>query len=203
MAGSSGGEPTLEEVLAVARAHSTIVAARWAGWSRSRVVHARQVHDGYKRGRGHPSREELAREAPRSLCRCRFCRDLRTWAVAVEEAEAEAERRRQAEALERAEQARLRRLQVEEPAEWEARGLCVGKPNAWWFPPLLGSREAWTDEQAPGLALCRSCPVREECLEAALARREEHGVWGGTCPFVRRRMLKRRAADLAAVPDLT
>lgn len=58
-------EATLEEVLAVARAHSTIVAARWAGWSRSRVVHARQTHDGYKRGRGHPSREELAREAPR------------------------------------------------------------------------------------------------------------------------------------------
>lgn len=196
-------EPTEGEVLAVARAHGTKVASRWSGWSRSRVVRARQLRDGYKRGRGHPSVAELAREAPRPSCRCGYCQDLREWAEAVAQAEAEAELRRQAAELERAEQTRLRRLQVEEPAEWEARGLCVGKPNEWWFPPLLGSREPWTDEQAPGLVLCRSCPVREECLEAALARREEHGVWGGTCPFVRRRMLKRRAADLAAVPDLT
>src|SRR5690606_9986975 len=146
---------------------------------------------------------ELAREAPRPWCRCGFCRDLREWADAVAAAEAAAEAQRLADELARAEQARLRRLELEDPTEWQARGLCGGKPNAWWFPPLLGSREPWTDEQAPGLALCRTCPVREECLEAALARREEHGVWGGTCPFVRRRMLKRRAADLAAVPDLT
>jgi WhiB family redox-sensing transcriptional regulator len=27
--------------------------------------------------------------------------------------------------------------------------------------------------------LCRSCPVRVSCLEAALERREPWGVWGG------------------------
>ena len=27
--------------------------------------------------------------------------------------------------------------------------------------------------------LCRRCPVRTECLAAALARRESWGVWGG------------------------
>lgn len=27
--------------------------------------------------------------------------------------------------------------------------------------------------------LCTGCPVREECLAGALARREPHGVWGG------------------------
>ena len=28
-------------------------------------------------------------------------------------------------------------------------------------------------------AFCRACPVREECLDAALARHEPWGVWGG------------------------
>ena len=27
--------------------------------------------------------------------------------------------------------------------------------------------------------LCAACPVREECLSAALQRGEPHGVWGG------------------------
>ncbi len=27
--------------------------------------------------------------------------------------------------------------------------------------------------------LCAACPVREECLSAALERGEPHGVWGG------------------------
>ncbi len=27
--------------------------------------------------------------------------------------------------------------------------------------------------------VCGPCPVREECLAGALARREPHGVWGG------------------------
>ena len=27
--------------------------------------------------------------------------------------------------------------------------------------------------------LCAACPIREECLSAALERGEPHGVWGG------------------------
>jgi WhiB family redox-sensing transcriptional regulator len=36
--------------------------------------------------------------------------------------------------------------------------------------------------------------VKDECLEYALERRIEHGVWGGTSERERRRILKRRAA---------
>jgi len=28
-------------------------------------------------------------------------------------------------------------------------------------------------------ALCVPCPLREQCLQGALERREPHGVWGG------------------------
>lgn len=27
--------------------------------------------------------------------------------------------------------------------------------------------------------LCHGCPARQECFNGALARREEHGIWGG------------------------
>lgn len=43
-------------------------------------------------------------------------------------------------------------------------------------------------------ALCSKCPVRAECLSAALAAGEQHGMWGGTTPRERRRILARRAA---------
>ncbi|MGH9290867.1 MAG: WhiB family transcriptional regulator, partial [Acidimicrobiales bacterium] len=36
------------------------------------------------------------------------------------------------------------------------------------------------------------CPVKEQCLEHALANRIDHGVWGGCSERERRRILKRR-----------
>lgn len=47
---------------------------------------------------------------------------------------------------------------------------------------------------------CRQCPVREQCLEHALAAREDHGVWGGLDEDERRRVLKARARR---TPSLT
>lgn len=40
-------------------------------------------------------------------------------------------------------------------------------------------------------AVCRSCPVRWECLAYALANRVDHGVWGGLSDRERRRLLSR------------
>lgn len=43
--------------------------------------------------------------------------------------------------------------------------------------------DAWFPEQrvtAPmAKAICEGCPVRNECLEDALARHDQHGIWGG------------------------
>lgn len=36
-----------------------------------------------------------------------------------------------------------------------------------------------TDQVEQAKALCSSCPIRRECLDGAIARREPWGVWGG------------------------
>ena len=41
-------------------------------------------------------------------------------------------------------------------------------------------------------AICAVCPVREECLEHALAIRPGDGVWGGLTATERHRLIRRR-----------
>jgi len=50
---------------------------------------------------------------------------------------------------------------------------CVGHPDPdIWYP--------FTDsELAAAQRICAGCPVREDCLAAALVRSEPDGVWGG------------------------
>jgi len=44
-------------------------------------------------------------------------------------------------------------------------------------------------------AMCRSCPVREQCLEFSMATNQKAGIWGGSTEDERRKM---RSAWLAA-----
>ena len=48
------------------------------------------------------------------------------------------------------------------------------------------------DDPSRAQAICAECPVREICLEHALAVREKHGVWGGLTERERRRVLRQR-----------
>ena len=66
---------------------------------------------------------------------------------------------------------------------WIRHAICVGLglndgPNP-FFPTREGERIGLTAD-AEAKALCRTCPVRVECLEYAIAQGEEWGVWGGT-----------------------
>ena len=55
---------------------------------------------------------------------------------------------------------------------------------------LRGVRKTEAAEAA--IAICRSCPVLKQCLEYALRHPEytEYGIWGGTTPPQRRRILR-------------
>ncbi|WP_422748916.1 WhiB family transcriptional regulator [Mycobacterium sp. WMMD1722] len=51
------------------------------------------------------------------------------------------------------------------------------------LPCHVGDPDLWFAESPVDLerakALCVDCPIRRECLDAALARQEPWGVWGG------------------------
>lgn len=69
---------------------------------------------------------------------------------------------------------------------WHRRARCRGLGTELFIP----SRGVPTVVRAK--ALCRECPVREECLAFALSDPELVGVWGGTT--VKERSALRAAA---------
>ena len=68
---------------------------------------------------------------------------------------------------------------------WRQKAACRGVDPEIFHP----SEE---DDPTPAKAICAECPVREACLEHALAVREKHGVWGGLTERERRRVIRQR-----------
>lgn len=80
----------------------------------------------------------------------------------------------------------------DEQEDWTAQALCNQIDPDLWFPEKGGSvREA--------KEVCMRCPVRDECLEYALANDERFGIWGGYSERERRKMVgpKRRPRAVA------
>lgn len=165
--------PTDERVVEVARAHGTVAAADWSGWSRHRVVELRKRLDGYDRGRGHPTVEEIAARRPRHDCPCTMCVVWR-WD----------------------EEARLQRIEASLPggglvdldASWMTNAACSGQSTDVWFPVddqgrRAGTREDWRYQ--PGQMICAACTVRAECKAYALVNGIDDGMWGGETPWER------------------
>ncbi len=72
---------------------------------------------------------------------------------------------------------------------WRHQAACRGIDPQLFFPDEAESGDA-------AKAICVRCPVRQPCLEWALATREKEGVWGGSDERDRRRILRqtRRSA---------
>lgn len=72
-------------------------------------------------------------------------------------------------------------VQVASDVQWSVDALCAQIDNELFFPEKGGSTK-----QAK--KICRSCPVKNACLEFALDNDERYGVWGGTTDKERRRL---------------
>ncbi len=72
---------------------------------------------------------------------------------------------------------------MRDPKTWRHQAACRGLDPEVFFP---------SDEEPADAAkaVCVRCPVRQPCLDWALATREREGVWGGCDERDRRRLLR-------------
>ncbi len=75
---------------------------------------------------------------------------------------------------------------AETETTWHADAACASCADAVNFFPTRG--ESARDAKA----VCAACPVREPCLEFALATRMRFGVWGGLSERERRAVIRER-----------
>lgn len=76
---------------------------------------------------------------------------------------------------------------------WQEHAACKDKPRAWFFPGPNEHPDA-------ARLVCRTCPVKPDCLEYAVTFPEPlHGVWGGTT-VKERRALRRDAVQVKPRP---
>lgn len=76
---------------------------------------------------------------------------------------------------------------------WEDRAACKGEPLKYFFgtPDRYGVDRHDPGLLAKGRRICDRCPVREECLDAALGKGiDEFGVRGGTTKAEREKLLR-------------
>lgn len=73
------------------------------------------------------------------------------------------------------------------PTEWMNDARCKGEDTELFYPNR-GETATLAKE------ICRRCSVLPACLEYATAFQEEHGIWGGTTPNERKRLLGKQAA---------
>ena len=77
------------------------------------------------------------------------------------------------------------------PLEWSDAAACRNSEGALFYPSDSTERkEERLEREVVAKRICASCGVREECLEAALARHESYGIWGGLNEFERRGLLR-------------
>ncbi|HET7406945.1 MAG TPA: WhiB family transcriptional regulator [Mycobacteriales bacterium] len=81
---------------------------------------------------------------------------------------------------------------------WRAQAACHGENAVYFFPPSHFERKPEKDwREGNARAICRSCPVQQQCLDHSIETEESHGIWGGLNELERKRLLRRRRAASA------
>lgn len=78
--------------------------------------------------------------------------------------------------------------------DWRHYAACAGEDPELFFPVGKTGPAMYQAEEAK--AICRKCPVREDCLEWSLENRVDFGVWGGLDEYERRTIKRRNARAL-------
>ncbi|MFJ3189127.1 WhiB family transcriptional regulator [Streptomyces halstedii] len=73
---------------------------------------------------------------------------------------------------------------------WRTHAACRDEDPDLFFP--IGTTGPALVQTEEAKAVCRGCPVRQQCLDWALENNQDAGVWGGLGE-TERRTLKRRS----------
>ncbi|MGV9883315.1 WhiB family transcriptional regulator [Streptomyces sp. NPDC003006] len=80
--------------------------------------------------------------------------------------------------------------------DWRHNAVCRVEDPELFFP--IGNTGPALLQIEEAKAVCRRCPVMEQCLRWALEAGEEAGVWGGLSEDERRSLRRRAARKRAA-----
>ena len=69
---------------------------------------------------------------------------------------------------------------------WRDRAACRDTDPELFFP--IGATGEALEEIESAKAICRTCPVRRDCLAFAVETNQESGVWGGMSEDERRKL---------------
>jgi WhiB family redox-sensing transcriptional regulator len=76
---------------------------------------------------------------------------------------------------------------------WRDRAACLDIVSAEYDPFFADAAEL----RAEAIAICATCPVRDDCLTFAVRTGQQYGIWGGQPERILRRLI---AADRAGRP---
>ncbi|AXH95810.1 WhiB family transcriptional regulator [Ornithinimicrobium avium] len=75
--------------------------------------------------------------------------------------------------------------------DWRDRAACLDEDPELFFP--IGNTGPALQQIEDAKAICRTCPVIDECLRFALENGQDAGVWGGLSEDERRALKRRKA----------
>lgn len=89
---------------------------------------------------------------------------------------------------------------------WLDRAKCASEPleDTKWLREASAAGRWDSVHHAKAKLICQGCPVRRECLAAAMEfekgmpLRSRHGIWGATVPDERARLSKRLSTAVSA-----
>jgi WhiB family transcriptional regulator, redox-sensing transcriptional regulator len=61
-------------------------------------------------------------------------------------------------------------------------GVPCEQSPAFFFPEDIPNREQRELATLTAKAICRTCPIVEECFTYAIETNQRHGIWGATSP---------------------